>query len=82
MARRYASIWNQLKKEKKCTITCKPAKMDTIVRCVRKEKSRENAPRHSLEIPSFGRLRVKREISNGVGIIYFRLVHSFKSYEL
>jgi len=80
--RRYEKIWNQLKQTKHCVIRCKPEKMQTIINCVRKEKTQENAPRHSLELPSFGRLRVKRRIDNGVGIITFRLEASYRSYEL
>jgi hypothetical protein len=51
---------------------------------VQKEKSRENAVKHTLELPSFGRLKIKKEVDKekGTALIEFLLVASFKNYEL
>jgi len=82
MARRYAQLWTEIKNKKQVVVKCKPAKVATIIACVRKEKSRENAPRHALEMQSFGRLKAEHKIINGEGIITFKLVNSYRSYEL
>lgn len=84
MARRYAELWNRIKKDKRCTVRCKPEKVNTIILCVQKEKSIENAVKHTLELPSFGRLKIKKEINKekGTALIEFLLVASFKNYEL
>jgi hypothetical protein len=84
MARRYGNIWKQLKETKRCIITCRLEKMDTIIRCMYKEKARENAIKTALEIPSYGRLKVKKIINKAAGtaIIDFRLVVGNKAFDL
>lgn len=70
MARRYASIWSQLKKTGKAIVRCKPAKIRTIVQGVKKVKSTENTINRSLGLKTYGELEIKRFPDKGE--IHFR----------
>ena len=60
MARRYATIWAAIKKHRKVLIRCRPEKMVTLIQAVKKEKSKEVAPRRALDLPAHGKLEIKR----------------------
>lgn len=70
MARRYASIWKELKLKGKAVVRCKTAKIPTIVQGVKKEKSRENTINKSLNLQTWGELEIKRFPEKGE--IHFR----------
>lgn len=72
MARRYASIWEAIKKHRKVLIRCRPEKMATLIQAVKKQKSREVAPRRALELPAFGKLEIERRKDKGE--VEFKLV--------
>lgn len=74
MSRRYASIWAELKAKKRVVIRCRAVKVRTLVQAVKKEKARDNAPRVSLDLPSFGKMeKVVKFIANGMAEITFFL---------
>lgn len=66
--RRYEAAWNQLKNApvnsktgmRKITIKGKPAKMDTIVQGILKEKARENVVKKELGLDYYGELIIIR----------------------
>ena len=81
--RRYAPLWNELKEKGEVTVRCNASKANTIVLCLRKEKTREAAARKALELPGFGTLKVHTTVANGKAILKFTLkVTSIKGYEL
>lgn len=56
MARKYNPIWEQLKKKKETVVKCRHSAHKTLIQGVMKEKSRENAPRMQLDLPSYGKM--------------------------
>ena len=71
--RRYEAAWNQLKTApvntrtglRKVTIRGRPAKMNTIVQGILKEKARENIIKKHLGLEYYGELIIVRRFSVG-----------------
>lgn len=83
MARRYSTIWAELKSKKKVIVKCRAEKVRTLVQAVKKEKARENAPKTALDLPSFGLLRkAVRILENGMAQITFTLEPATRAEDL
>lgn len=86
MASRYKAIWDSIKKnhseKKETVIKCNPKKAKTIIQGVKKEKSKENAPRVALELPSFGELVIRCEEAGTQMKIIFKLGNSWRPENL
>lgn len=83
MPRRYQVIWDKLKVSKQVTVRCRPDKKDTLIQGVMKEKSKENAPRKNLDLPSYGRLEHNTvKIAADMVAITFHLLVSNRAEDL
>lgn len=83
MARRYESIWKRLKESKQVTVKCRPDKKTTLIQGVMKEKSKENAPRKNLDLPSYGRLEYNSvKIAADMVAITFHLIIGNRAEDL
>lgn len=75
MASRYSPIWEELKKKRTVVVKCRAAKAATLVRAVKKLKSKEQAPKIALDLPSFGKLKINvKDIANAMSEVTFNLV--------
>lgn len=52
--------------------------MDTIVRMVKKEKTKENAHKKQLDMPHWGELNIRRDREKG--ILYFKVKPATKVF--
>lgn len=66
--RKYEQIWHQIKQasvnspDQWVVVTVRDASMiQTIINMVQVEKSRQQVARRALDLPGFGKLRIKRE---------------------
>lgn len=73
MAKRYDVIWKAIKKGEEVKVKCREEKAATIIQGVKKLKAQENAPRVSLDLPSYGKLQILREkLTDGMMLLTFK----------
>lgn len=63
--RQYESIWEELKKNKIAVVKCRPAKIKTIIKAVKKEKSKENTIKKQLDLPHYGEMIIEPNMKHG-----------------
>lgn len=80
MASRYETIWSAIKKAagREIAIRCNKIKIDTIVRMVKKIKTKENAHKKQLDMPHWGELEIRRDREKG--ILYFKVKPATKIF--
>ena len=79
MARKYEAIWNAIKNnldpDAWVTVTVSnPLMVQTVINMVMLEKSRVNTTRKKLDLPSYGKLEIRREPTKLQ--VHFRLVNA------
>lgn len=72
--RQYEKIWRELKDKREVKIRCRESHHRTLIQAVMKEKSKENAPRKALDLPSYGRMKYEvKKLMGDMVTITFRL---------
>jgi hypothetical protein len=83
VASRYKPIWEELKKKKETSVRCRAAKARTLIQAVKKQKAKENAPKVSLDLPSFGVMKTEiKELADGMVRVIFRLIPATRAEDL